>query len=183
MFSGLRQPGWCFPQCGSDEDCDGRFCDLARGICTDAAVAGAPIGARCEGDLDCAGNLCIRIATDEFFCSAPCVLGQPVGCGYGLAANPRNAGCVLPVVQGAIPGTGGEGDGDVGFCAEFCTEDSDCEQNASRNWACTPSGFATEFNRIGICAGPAPGDAGVDAGGGDDAGPNVQDASVSSDAG
>lgn len=191
-FTGLRQPGWCFPQCGSDEDCDGRSCDLGRGICTNTPAAGLAIGARCEANADCASQMCVGVAPGEQFCSAPCVFGQPVGCGFGPSATQRDAGCLAPIVQGFLGG--GEGEGDVGFCVELCTVAADCEQNASRNWSCAPSTPAqTRFNRDGVCFPPEPvTDAGAedggdgDDGGGTDAGPGspvVLDASTAVDGG
>lgn len=186
-YSGLRQPGWCFPQCGSDEDCNGRFCDLGRGVCTDNPTPGASIGVRCESNAECASQMCVGVSPGEQFCSAPCVFGQPVGCGYGPSATQRDAGCVAPIVQGF---TGGEGLGDVGFCAELCTVSTDCEQNASRDWSCQPSVPAqTRFNREGVCFPPQVGaDAGVDGGDTGDAGdgnesPGVLDASTAADGG
>ena len=184
-FTGLRQPGWCFPQCGSDADCSGRRCDLGRGICTDTPAVGLGIGARCESNGDCASRMCVGVALDEQFCSAPCVFGQPVGCGYGPTDTPRDAGCLAPVVQGFLGGA--EGEGDVGFCVELCTESAECEQNATHNWICQPSPPAqTNFNRAGVCFPPgAEADAGADGGdaGDGNGGPGVLDASSAADGG
>lgn len=162
-FTGLRQRGWCFPQCGSDEDCDGRFCNLATGLCQDAAPPGLPIGARCNANNQCAGGSCIGLGSSgEAFCSAPCVLGQPVGCGFGVSANPRGAGCLLPRVQGLLGGT--EGLGDVGICVELCSEDAECEQFETGGWICDESPAVEDLlNRPGVCDPPLPSDAGADA--------------------
>jgi len=166
-FSGLRQPGWCYPQCGSDDDCPGRRCDLARGVCVDTPTAGLPIGARCEGDAECSGRLCVRLGVDESFCSAPCVFGQSAGCGYGLGASPRGAGCFLPQVRGFLST---EGAGDVGLCAELCSADADCEQLSS-GWTCEESGdIQSLLNTPGLCDAPTlVVDAGADGGGSNDA--------------
>ncbi len=178
-FSGARQPGWCFPQCGSDEDCPGRFCDLARGICTDTAPTGLPIGARCEQNGDCVGKTCIGFGPDERFCSAPCVFGGQVGCGFGVGASTRGAACISPRVLGTL--VGAEGSGDMGFCGELCATAAECEQSATRGWICDVSDNAQEsFNRPGVCDAPEPGDAGADAGDGGDA---AVDASGVSDGG
>jgi hypothetical protein len=183
--TGQRQSGWCFPQCGSDEDCDGRVCDLARGLCTNARSPGAPIGARCEGTspTECAGGICLRIGETDRLCSAPCVFGQPVGCGYGPSANPRDAACFAPRVTGGFLG-GGEGIGDIGFCVELCSQASDCEQAAEFNWVCSLSQAAQDrLGRPGICNVPPLVDGGVD-GGADANGPGVApDASIASDGG
>lgn len=160
-FSSTRQPGWCYPQCASDEDCPGRRCDLARGVCVDTPTAGLPIGARCDAPADCAGGMCQRFASGESFCSAPCVYGQPVGCGYGLNAERRSAGCILPQVRGFLST---EGAGDVGFCGELCADATECEQAAS-GWTCELSEDAELlFDRPGLCDAPAPPDAGLDGG-------------------
>jgi hypothetical protein len=163
-FSSTRQPGWCYPQCGSDEDCPGRRCDLARGVCVDTVTEGLPVGARCSGDTECSGRLCVRLATDESFCSAPCVYGQPIGCGFGLNATPRGAGCILPQVRGFLST---EGAGDVGLCGELCAESSECAQAAS-GWTCELSEDTESlFDRPGLCDAPSPADAGVDGGSSD----------------
>jgi hypothetical protein len=178
MFTGARQIGWCFPQCGSNEDCPaGRVCDLGRGLCTTTARAGQAIGTRCEtGGVDCAGSLCIlRVqnadpALTEQFCSAPCVVGQPVGCGYGPSSPKREAGCLSARFGGILSR---EGIGDTGFCTELCDVDADCEQASTRGWVCVESDGARErFGRAGICDPAPPGDAGA----GGDAG-SVVDAS------
>jgi hypothetical protein len=160
-YSGSRQKGWCLPQCGSDEDCEGRRCDLARGVCTDTAPEGLPIGARCDGADQCSGGRCVAFGPDQGFCSALCVLGQPVGCGYGLSADPREAGCVRPLLSGFLSS---EGVGDVGFCGELCNVDADCTQ-VDRGWFCLEieNGPAT-IGGFGYCFPPdATADAGADA--------------------
>lgn len=171
-FSGARQPGWCLPQCGSDEDCPGRVCDLQRGVCVDTRAAGLPIGEACNNNVQCAGGLCVAATPTDGFCSAPCVVGQPVGCGYGPSATKRDAGCLGPRFGGFLSS---EGDGDTGFCAELCEVDADCLQ-ASRGWVCSLSdGVRERFGRGGTCFPPSATDAGVDGGGSDAA---VQDAST-----
>ena len=173
-FTGARQPGWCFPQCGSDEDCPGRLCDLQRGVCVDTPPAGLALGERCDNRGQCAGGLCVQATEGEQFCSAPCVVGQPVGCGYGPSATKRDAGCLGPRFGGFLSS---EGIGDTGFCAEFCDVDADCTQAASRGWVCVLSdGVRERFGRGGSCFPPDANDAGVDGGGPGDA--SVQDAST-----
>jgi hypothetical protein len=172
-FTGARQVGWCFPQCGSDEDCTGRSCDLSRGLCTNTPVTGLPIGAYCEDREQCSGKLCVVRDVGQQFCSAPCVLGQPVGCGYGPSVAKRDAGCLGPRFGGFLSS---EGLGDTGFCTELCDEDADCEQTAERQWVCVKSAGALErFGRAGICDPPPASDAGAD--GGDAGSASVQDAS------
>jgi len=172
-FSGSRQAGWCLPQCGSDEDCPGRVCDLQRGVCVDTPPAGLALGASCNNNMQCAGGLCVAATPTEGFCSAPCVVGQPVGCGYGPSATKRDGGCLGPRVTGFLSS---EGIGDTGFCVELCDVDADCVQ-ASRGWVCTLSdGVRERFGRGGTCFPPDATDAGLDGGGVSDAA--VQDAST-----
>ncbi len=184
-FSGNRQRGWCHPQCGSDEDCGGRRCDLSTGLCTDTpAPPGLPLGAACTASVQCVSQSCVQVGGVNF-CSANCVFGQPVGCGYGLTANPRDGFCVRPRVTGF---TGAEGRGDMGLCAEICTVDADCEQAASGAVICDPSEeIAARFGRTGICdLPPAVPDAGADADASNDASvsaPVTPDASTAADGG
>lgn len=163
MFTGSRQLGWCFPQCGSDEECPGRRCDLFRGVCVDTPATGAALGEACTAGTQCAGGICVaaNAGGTEAFCSAPCVLGQPIGCGYGLSAEVREGGCLGPRVNGF---TSEEGIGDSGFCAELCDVDADCVQAASRGWVCNVSTInQRRFGRAGVCGSPPPGDAGTGA--------------------
>jgi hypothetical protein len=180
-ISGLRQDGWCYPQCGSDEDCPGRSCDLARGLCVDTPTAGLPIGARCANANECAGRICLQLPDQESFCSAPCVFGQPIGCGYGIAGGPRGAACVGPRVRGFLST---EGVGDVGICAELCGEASECEQAATRGWVCNETAATqTRFRRPGNCSPPPPSDAGVDGGATDSNDASVEPPANVTDAG
>ncbi len=183
-FTGSRQEGLCFPQCGSDEDCSGRRCDLARGVCTDQAAEGQPIGSPCAQDTDCAGNRCFVLNNGESACTAPCVLGHPAGCGFGATASPREAGCATPAIGGV---TGSEGAGDVGLCLELCDVDADCRQAVTRGWECLPRPEAEPLGRVGICSTPPPPDAGPADAQTDALGPDAttapSDASVGPDGG
>jgi hypothetical protein len=163
-YSESRQAGWCYPQCGSDEDCPGRLCDLARGVCTDTASAGLPLGAACTASGQCSGALCVQVGVGEAFCSAPCVFGERIGCGYGIAppTGVRGAACLAPQMSGFLSS---EGLHDVGFCAPLCSETSECLQ-ADRGWICDQSiDVQTRFNRPGVCDVATPTDGGADGGG------------------
>lgn len=178
-FSGLRQLGWCYPQCASDEDCGGRVCDLARGLCVDTPTTGLALGEPCTSNDECAGRICVGVAPGEAFCSAPCVFGVPIGCGYGIApSTPRGAACFAPQVQGFLSS---EGEGDIGFCAQMCSDVSECTQ-ANRGWECRISqDLQARLNRPGVCLPPQQtvADAGAVDGGGD-AAASDSDASVQS---
>jgi hypothetical protein len=178
-FTGIRQSGWCYPQCASDDDCPGRRCDPAGGLCVDSVNAGLALGEKCAGNDECASGVCVGVAAGEAFCSARCVFGVPIGCGFGLSPEtPRGAGCFTPAVQGFLAT---EGAGDVGLCFELCSEASDCTQ---AGWTCvTNDANQARLGRPGVCIPPEPAgaDAGVD--GGSDAGlastsPDGGDASV-----
>jgi hypothetical protein len=135
-------------------------------VCVDTVTEGLPIGAACAGDVECAGRLCVRLGLNESFCSAPCVYGQPIGCGFGLNASPRGAGCIIPQVRGFLST---EGAGDVGLCGELCSDSSECSQAAS-GWTCELSeDTETLFDRPGLCDAPTPPDGGLDGGGSSDA--------------
>lgn len=157
-FNGTRQPGYCRPFCGSDEDCPaGRVCHRQGHICTDTQFPGAPVGAACSLDADCSGNEC-EDQNDENIgvCTSTCVLGSLSGCGFGHEAGAgRGAACLTPLV--ALAGFS-EGVGDLGLCRELCDVAEECEQAASAGWICTPlSPEAAEFfGKTGACVPPRP---------------------------
>ncbi len=167
-FSGARQAGLCMPQCGSDEDCGERFCDLARGLCVATRPAGAPVGAACAVNADCLGGTCVPAdgASMQRLCTAPCVFGQPVGCGDGVSAEPRNYACLQPLMRGAFSA---EGLGDVGLCVEVCTTDADCAQ-AENGFVCRPDDRVARVGRSGFCLTAQPVDGGDAGDGGLDSG-------------
>jgi hypothetical protein len=127
-----RQPGVCVPQCGSDDDCDGRLCDPVQGTCVDERPPGLPIGAACTLETDCAGAICSAFPSGTRFCTAACSL-DGLGCGYGDAADPREAACIAPWFnQDGVT----EGRQDLGLCAELCYSTADCTQPG---WSCDTS--------------------------------------------
>ncbi len=150
----VRQSGICLPACGSDEDCEGRACDLASGLCVDTPTLGAATGEPCDSADDCAGQVCQSSAAGPFFCSAFCSFGT-FGCGYGRNAEPREAMCLGTAVFDA---SGSEGEGDVGICFELCDTPADCAQPG---WQCVASPEVR--GRVGFCgaARGSLGDAGV----------------------
>ncbi len=151
MFTGMRQEGYCQPQCGSDEDCpEGRVCHAQAGICTTAQVELAPVGARCTLDTECSGQECADRNSDNVgTCTASCVLGALSGCGYGRDASPREAACLTPLVAA---GRFSEGAGDLGLCRELCDVAEDCER-FDEGWTCAALNDTLEefFGRVGAC--------------------------------
>lgn len=194
-FSAVRQEGWCFPQCGSDEDCPGRVCNLASGLCVDDRPTGGEIGAACEADSDCQGNVCVGVGDQLFtdggvflgftdaFCSAPCVFGQPVGCGFGPTAESRDSVCGIPRIRGFFTD---EGIGDVGLCLDVCDVDEDCVQAQENGWFCSAEPATIAALGRGVCSAPDRSDPGPDRDAGDAAGstaaPDSSDAAVNVDA-
>lgn len=152
-FNGQRQPGYCRPLCGSDEDCPaGRVCHAQGHICTDAQIPGASVGAACSLDSDCSGYAC-EDRNDEGIgvCTATCVLGALSGCGYGHDVSERDAACLTPLVAA---NRFSEGVGDLGLCREVCDVAEDCQQ---AGWVCRPlNPQAAEFvGRSGACVPPS----------------------------
>jgi hypothetical protein len=154
-----RQRGACLPNCGSDEDCATRICDLASGLCVDRAAPGAGIGAACTADAECAGALCAELTSGARFCSSACALGS-LGCGFGTDANPRGAACIAPwLSQGGVT----EGRQDLGVCIELCNATPDCAQP---DWVCdtTRGGVPGSGGACVPAADAPPGNATADAG-------------------
>lgn len=125
----FRDRGVCFPKCDSDEDCPGRRCNRAfrLAVCTDdpPRTEKAGIGDPCTGPDDCTFGICRDLGGGASACSATCSIGSPSACGYGASATERDAECLLP-----FEWSGGTsfGVGDIGLCAESCTDSSDCKQ-------------------------------------------------------
>ncbi len=158
-----RQNGACLPNCGSDEDCSGRVCDLASGYCVDQPATGLAIGAACSVESECAGRVCSAFPSGARFCTAPCAFTS-LGCGYASDANPRGASCAVSWFnEGGVT----EGRQDLGLCIELCNTSADCAQP---DFACDTSQGGPPGS-AGACipeADLASGNAGADAGSGAD---------------
>jgi hypothetical protein len=150
-ISAERQPGFCAPRCGSDDECPlGRVCHRQGGVCTPFPSPGAPVGSACMFEADCDGQACESRIDGVGVCTADCVLGSLAGCGYAATAELRKAGCITPLVAA---GRFSEGPGDVGICRELCDVDSDCLQ-AANGFVCRPltEALAAFTGRTGACA-------------------------------
>jgi hypothetical protein len=146
-----RQPGDCFPLCGSDEECpSGKVCHRQGGICTDLPSPGAPVGSSCTLTSNCDGRMCEDRSSGVGVCTAQCVLGSLSGCGYAATSSSREVGCVTPLVSS---GRFSEGPGDLGLCQELCDVDADCLRNTT-GFACRPLNqeLAAFLGRSGACA-------------------------------
>lgn len=153
-FNGMRQLGYCKPQCGSDDECPpDRFCHTQAGICTPAQVQASPVGASCSLDTECNGRAC-EDRNDENVgtCTGPCVLGSLSGCGFGHDASPRGIACLQPAIAA---GRFSEGAGDAGLCRELCDAAEECERFAD-GWVCSPLNPEAQafFGRSGACSPP-----------------------------
>lgn len=110
----------CRPSCGSDAQCEGRFCDPSMGVCVDAPSAGKAMGEKCDptGMPDECAGVCLQLAGDKTMCSSPCVMGgevsDPFECG-----GPEQGVCVYSPA--------GSGVGDLGYCARACTAQDQCQ--------------------------------------------------------
>jgi hypothetical protein len=135
--------GYCRPACRADVDCDGRFCNLATGLCGDIPFSGDPIGAACDPEasaVSCAGG-CIDHGAGYSECSGVCSYGT-AGCGETGASLPLDTFCFLDP-------TTGSGAGDLGYCAKLCDCDDDCGRDDA---VCEPQPDLEESTgRVGVC--------------------------------
>lgn len=141
--------GYCRPTCGNDLDCGDRVCDLGSGICVDSlSGSGAPIGAKCATDDDCATGFCIAYGPDPdapSACTAGCVLGTfASSCGSDpSSSDPAPAACLFQTDANSTTG-------DVGLCGQLCSCNGDC---LHPDMVCNPvQGLAAETNgQAGVC--------------------------------
>ncbi len=115
--------GFCRPMCRSDEDCDGRLCDVGSGACADELPEGDPIGAECDPDAaesTCQTGLCLPVTETFASCTGWCNLSE-IGCGSDntMPENPGEPICTFSAIQGSGPS-------DLGFCNQRCDCDGDC---------------------------------------------------------
>lgn len=145
--------GFCRPVCRSDDDCDGRFCDLGLGSCTDVEPEGDPIGAACDpeaaiGESNCASQVCLPMGEEYAFCSGFCNLTE-IGCGSDnqTPEEPGEPICTYGVLTGS-------GQNDLGFCAQRCNCDGECAHDEG---VCLilPEDLRPIFGSDGICVDPA----------------------------
>lgn len=110
----------CLPTCGTDDQCDGGYCNLSTKVCTAQPSEGLPRGQGCDPDAaECAG-ICVSFvdetgAVDFAVCSDWCVMGGDI---YEDCGGLEQGLCAFR------PGDYGVGDG--GFCTAACDEQADC---------------------------------------------------------
>ncbi|MEJ7731922.1 MAG: hypothetical protein WKG00_22270 [Polyangiaceae bacterium] len=133
----------CVPNCGADVQCPGAFCDATKlplegsrptGLCVaEDSVGKLPLGSACDPEAaeDTCDGFCINIVDNMnnelgSFCSQTCVLGQflDYNCGGLQDTMP------LPTAKGACyfsPSGADTSFGDLGFCAQGCSAQADCQ--------------------------------------------------------
>jgi hypothetical protein len=117
----------CVPICTDDAECGTRKCNSATGLCEAQQMAGAPLGASCTVDTDCAGFFCLPFTASDGgptpgACSEPCRLGNLTsGCNFRI--TPLDAG---PSVGACLFSSATARSGDLGFCGQLCDVPGDC---------------------------------------------------------
>lgn len=134
--------GYCRPACRNDKDCAPRYCDIATGLCGDAAPSGAAIGGECGANNSACAGACFPEANGYAECSGVCSYGEPGGCGQTQTTPPYDYFCYIDAALGA-------GVGDLGYCARVCTCDTDCGRPDA---VCEPTpDIAGKTGRPGVC--------------------------------
>lgn len=119
----------CLPACGNDDQCAGRACDPRFGVCVTTPSTGKLMGEACDPmsmTEECAGT-CIGIQSDAgnlAMCTSLCTMG-----GEAPNANECNVGVKTPGGL-CIYSPSGTGVGDIGFCAQGCTMEDQCQYPA-----------------------------------------------------
>jgi hypothetical protein len=127
----------CLPTCGSDSQCDGRVCDPRLALCVDTPSVGKAIGEVCDPMAmveECAGS-CIGIQGGKAMCTSPCVMAGEIETSFDCGGVDKGICLYSP---------SGTGAGDLGFCAESCTVQDQCQ---------TPNFFCFNINVMsnGVC--------------------------------
>jgi hypothetical protein len=138
----------CTPTCGSDSQCDGRFCDPQIKVCVDTPNTGFANGLACNPmatNPECAG-ICVSFTVEMgkppiTMCSEWCVLGGELNSTADCGGLTEGVCAFLPTGNGA---------GDFGVCAPACTQHDDCQ---NPNFWCTATNF---HNANGFCFGHPP---------------------------
>jgi hypothetical protein len=127
LFSNLGLPTSCFPLCASNDDCDGRLCDLKTGACVDSAKTGNAPQTVCSVDAECRGG-CGRLQQGPSVCYELCTIGAADACrkdpGWGFDVQ-------------CIPNNGSK-EGDLSQCGRSCTCHAQC---GNEKFACVAERF------------------------------------------
>jgi hypothetical protein len=111
----------CVPNCNTDEECGGGYCDPVFGTCYSTPIVGKPLGAACNPDApvrECAGwcDVVDNAPAGSGWCVSYCTVGASPVC--GIAGTAPGAALCLPFASNGI--------GDLGYCAPLCDCDADC---------------------------------------------------------
>jgi len=148
----------CVPICTDDVECGTRKCNPASGLCEAQKMAGAPLGASCMVDADCAGFFCLPFnanptpgAPAPGACSEFCRFGNTMaGCSFrisGLDAGPPVGACLYTSTNGNI--------GDLGACGQLCDVPGDCLATFPQ-YTCVQDATIKRIFGHGYCGFPPP---------------------------
>jgi hypothetical protein len=123
----------CLPLCGSDSQCPtGTHCDWRASVCVSTPHAGLPSGKVCsvaDGGADPCAGVCLSLgpsgdAGTVSVCSQECVLGDDPA----TASTPIAWTACGGIKNGLCAYLGSnEGAGDLGYCANGCNKQDDCD--------------------------------------------------------
>jgi len=160
-------PDVCEPECITSNDCKGRICNLASGLCEDSQSTGLPVGSDCDphATSDACQGFCMDGLGGGGTCASWCnssSLGVSGACGSSTQPGSRQDAACLYTTNLSSGAT-------VGLCGQLCDCDSDCRGTGKvcESWAnagvSNPSQFTSIFHQAGYCA-AKDADAGVVAG-------------------
>jgi hypothetical protein len=137
----------CVPQCNSDADCEGFWCNPGNGLCQAEPPTGWAHGSECSisdaGVDECLG-FCLTLVQPRW-CSGRCTIGVEATCGWepasGLPAR-HVCGMIFP----------GAGPGDFGVCTPLCECDADCPNATYRCQPFSNPELEDKYKMKGYCA-------------------------------
>jgi hypothetical protein len=143
----------CVPICTDDAECGSRKCNPGTGLCEAQRMAGAPLGASCTVDSDCAGFFCLSFNTPPAdggpapgACSEFCRFGNTTsGCEFritSLDAGPPVGACLYTSTSGNF--------GDLGACGQLCDVPADCLATFP-GWTCVQNATIKSTFHHGYC--------------------------------
>lgn len=112
----------CLPDCRAGWSCGSLAC-LDDGTCGLPESPGAPVGAPCQADLDCAGSVCLAADGQPGACAAPCAAGE-CPAGQVCARLGDHLMCVAACASTCAPGHVCAPD--LGACLPDCRDGWDC---------------------------------------------------------
>lgn len=149
----------CQPNCASDDDCTGGFCNIGTGFCQSTKPSGLAVGSSCKPGMmpdPCAG-MCIGDSAGTFsLCSGICTFGVLGGCGWN-GTGKADAGCLfVPRYVKSSPDAG-----DLGYCGQLCDCNADCRNPTAKCLSFAAAGlddYEIAYGRKGYCGTADPSD-------------------------